>query len=179
MFYIAIIPVSMYIFWEILHLNNQRKHDVSLYVFCQLRRRCIDYLRENSDTITRNDYISLRKLLFVINVTIKHYKEHKTIMFNYRLFILALRQTKDSYIDSEKITTNNPAIQVFHDELQSSIIKAFIAYTPLLKSEIIMSLLKAIAIIKIKSVNKYIDNVIEANKFIHHPSSLNDNIRHC
>lgn len=162
-------------FWEILYLRKQKKHDINLYMFCQLRRECVEYLCDNSDSMSRNDYISLRKLLFVINVTIKYYKEHKTIMFNYRLFSLALKQTKNTYIDSERITISNPDIKVFHDELQASIIRAFIAYTPLLESQIIMSLLKGLTMVKIKSINKYIDSVIEANKFIHHPSSLNSN----
>lgn len=124
------------IFIQIYKLLEIKKHDRHLHRFCQLRRDSIQYLSGSYREISRNDYVALRKIIESLNTIIGSYKEHKTVVFNFRLFVRYLNDLKEFEKKVEKISTDNEEIKRLRNRLHRSIFKAFLAYTPYLKSEI-------------------------------------------
>lgn len=128
-----------------IHLHRVDKHDGVLFPFCQLRRDVMRFLYEKMieepRVLSHEEYIATRRLLDVLNDTIHNYNRHKTILFNLRKVVKLIRQYRHVVKQVEPINaTGNKEIQVFHARFAVCLAKAFIAYTPLIRSEFVLRL---------------------------------------
>ncbi|WP_413662627.1 hypothetical protein ACJJIQ_04440 [Microbulbifer sp. ANSA003] len=136
MLYLLPAIALVFIFAKIYQLLEVKKHDQHLFEFCQLRRDTIGYLSDSYTDLSRNDYIALRKINDALSTIIAGYKEHRTVVFNLRLFSEYVNQLKAFEKKAEKISTSNPDIQELLNRVHQSIFNAFLAFTPYLKSEL-------------------------------------------
>lgn len=136
MFYLIAVPVFILISLQVVHLLELKKHDEHLFKFCQLRRESLELLANSYGEISRNDYLALRKLIQTESVIIGSYKEHKTVVFNFRIFLKNFNDAKVFNDQSKEISTNNEDIKRLIGKMQFLIANAFLAYTPFLKSEL-------------------------------------------
>ncbi len=126
--------------FSVVELWREKKHDVVLFPLCQLRRDIMKYLRESvredGVAISKQDGEAVLQILGVLNGVISNYNEHKTHMFNVRNVVKYLDQHKDVL---EKVAplaaTKNPQIKNFHHRFAYCSAKAFLAYTPLIRSQ--------------------------------------------
>ncbi|MFA0792603.1 hypothetical protein ACCI51_18870 [Microbulbifer echini] len=147
-----------------------RKHDRHLFEFCQLRRDTIAYLSNSYESLSRTDYIALRKINDALSSIIAGYKAHRTVVFNFRLFTEYLDELKAFEKKAEKISTNNKDIQDLLKRIHCSIFKAFLAFTPHLKSELAFSLVIKLISLGIKaglnSLKDYLLSLKEAKVMV-------------
>ena len=134
------------------------KHDGVLFPFCQLRRDVMRFLYENvfekPGTLSRDEYQSVMRLLDVLNVAISNYNEHKTVMFNIRKVAKYLKQYRDTVKRTKSVNfTDNAEIRAFYTRFIQCFAKAFLAYTPLIRSEL---MLRVVAFIYRKRLSEYV-----------------------
>jgi hypothetical protein len=170
MYYIVAVPLFCFLAFQIFRLNEMRKHDTHLFRFCELRRDCIDLMGKEYQSLSRNDYVALRKLVEVLNVTINKYKNHKTVLFDFRLFTRYLGDLKSVEARAEKISTKNSDIRQLIERMQVSVLAAFLAFTPFLKSEILGKVIARILAVAtntgMESLKKNLASVKEANALV-------------
>ncbi|MGR3913016.1 MAG: hypothetical protein OD918_00575 [Gammaproteobacteria bacterium] len=120
------------------------KHDRVLFPFCQLRRDVMQFLRETAfkkpQVLSREEYASARRLVEALDVTIRNYNRHKTVMFNLRKVETHLRAYRQSAKPAPALP-DNPRIREFHDRFRGLLVKACIAYTPWIRSELFLRLM--------------------------------------
>jgi len=174
MFYILMTTALVTTIWMLFRVRKLKRHDEVLYKFCGLRRQAMRYLRDedNLNSLSRQEYITLRKLVETINVTIEGYKTHKTVMFNLRYFMRFLREYKRYNKKTETIAkTDNIEIEELRDGIQKALLFGFMTYTPFIKSEVLVRvlvfLLSLLAHTGWKKVNGYISSVNEAFELTH------------
>jgi len=148
---ILAVIIFPFLFFQALWLMRLRKHDVHLYRFCQLRRDSIKFMYDEHQSLSRTDYIALRKLIRVLNLTINNYKAHKKTLFDFRAFTLYMREIRPFEERVEEISTNNERIKELRERMFYAVIEAFFAYTPFLKHEAIARLIFFILSAAVKS----------------------------
>jgi len=173
-FYILATGVSLSFFFMIWRISKMNRHDVVLYRFCELRRRTIRHLRDEDviQALSRHEYISLRKMLEMLNAIILHYKSHRTIIFNLRCFVKYLADFKAQNKKAQCInSTNNEYIEELRSDIQSALLFAFMRYTPFIRSEIVIKVsiffLGMLANAGVKRVNRYVYSLREAFELTH------------
>ncbi|MDA7961692.1 MAG: hypothetical protein MPK11_04950 [Gammaproteobacteria bacterium] len=134
--------------------QRAHKHDSVLFPFCQLRRDIIAFLYENvfekADVLSREEYASVRRLLDILNDAIRNYNRHKTVMFNLRKVIKYIREYRHVLKQMPPIdVTGNAEIQRFHQQFEGLLAKAFVAYTPLIRSELALRIMFAVVAYRI------------------------------
>jgi hypothetical protein len=116
-----------------------KKHDEVLYRFCEQRRRAMAILRRDNSNMTGNDYTSLRDLVCLLNTAIHKYNEHKRVIFNLRKFRAYFQDFRNSLNEMQSIRpTPNPEVVELYDLFNKSLVQAFCAYTPFLRSELVL-----------------------------------------
>ncbi|GAA5445214.1 hypothetical protein Misp06_03411 [Microbulbifer sp. NBRC 101763] len=170
MLYILLALALFFISIQIYRLWEMRKHDQHLFEFCQLRRDTITYLSNSYESLSRTDYIALRKINDALSTIIAEYKEHRTVVFNFRLFVEYLDELKAFEKKAEKISTSNKEIQNLLNRIHCSIFKAFLAFTPYLKSELALSLVMKLSSLGVKagvnSLKGYLSSLKEAKMMV-------------
>ncbi|QFT54401.1 hypothetical protein FIU95_07510 [Microbulbifer sp. THAF38] len=170
MFSMLLAIALVFIAIQIYRLFEIRRHDQHLFEFCQLRRDTIAYLSNSYEHLSRTDYIALRKINDALSRIIAGYKEHKTVVFNYRLFTEYLDELKAFERKAEKISTGNKDIQDLLKRIHCSIFKAFLAFTPHLKSELAFSLVIKVISLGVKaglnSLKDYLQRLKEAKVMV-------------
>ncbi len=117
------------------------KHDHVLFPFCQLRRDIMRHLLDNLDTLTPEEYRPLRKLLDMLDTTIHNYNRHKTRMFNLRTILRQTARYRRAKKQAERIhIPDNSAIKEFYARFSILLVKAFLAYTPLIRWELALKI---------------------------------------
>ena len=115
------------------------RHDGVLFPLCQLRRDIMRFLYENvfenPGALSREEYQSVRRLLEMLNGAISNYNEHKTVMFNLREMAKHLETYRRASMPSVEVP-DNPEIRELHRRFGHLLVKAFIAYTPLIRWEL-------------------------------------------
>lgn len=116
------------------------KHDGVLFPFCQLRRDIMkfryDCIMQDPPSLSCEENESIKRLSRVLDNTIHNYNEHKVHMFNVRKVMKYLNQHRDTLAEIASLeTTTNPAIKEFHSKFANCFAKAFLAYTPLIRSQ--------------------------------------------
>lgn len=125
----------------LVEIKRIAKHDAVLFPFCQLRRDIMRFLYENvfenPGMISHSEYQSVIRLLDVLNDAISNYNKYKKMMFNIRKVAKYLSQYRHAVKQAKPIDlTNNDKIQTFHARFVHCYAKAFLAYTPLIRSEL-------------------------------------------
>ncbi len=123
--------------------RREAKHDQVLFPLCQLRRDIVQFLRtnirNNRCALSSEEGQSVLRLLEVLNDAIRNYKRHKTVMFNLREVAKYLRKHQDALKKARPLdVTDNPDIQAFYARFGLCSAKAFLAYTPLIRSELVL-----------------------------------------
>lgn len=139
-------------------LNKVKTHDQVLFPFCQLRREIMGFLYENvfekPGALSREEYTSMRRLSEALDDAIHNYNDHKTMMFNIRKLEKYLEQYQHIVEQAQPVNlTDNPEIRKFHARFIQCFAKAFLAYTPLIRSEL---LLRFVAFVYRKQLSQYI-----------------------
>ncbi len=121
-----------------IQIKKIAKHDGVLFPFCQLRRDIMKFLYENvvetPGVLSRDEYASVRRLSNALDTKIRDYNRHKTVMFNMRKMAKHLEAYRLTATPALEIS-DNPTIRQFHARFGRLLVKAFIAYTPLFRSE--------------------------------------------
>lgn len=159
MFYLLIIPVLVSSAFMIHRLRKIKKHDKVLFHFCQIRRDAMELLRNNYSEMTIEEYRAIRRVLMALNSTIHDYNDYKISIFNFRRFYRMVKNYKKttSSIERMKLPKNSDIGKLLQD-FSIGMIKAFFAYTPFLKSEIIFKLVILILDFVTKSGIKYLND---------------------
>lgn len=146
--FLALVALSL----EALYARHRQKalqrHDNVLFPLCQLRRDIMRFLYESAfekpGALSREEYASVRRLSNALDGAINNYNQHKTTMFNIRKVAQYLRRHRDIIERAEPVdVTDNAAIQKFHARFSECLIKAFLAYTPLIRSGLALKLIAA------------------------------------
>lgn len=120
-------------------LRRVARHDRVLFPFCQLRRDIMRFLREHmpkeANALSREEYRSILRLVAVVGVTIHHYNQHKTLMFNLREIERYLNEYRATLKETPINLTDNAEIQELHARFVRCLAEAFLAYTPMIRSE--------------------------------------------
>lgn len=126
-----------------LSLRRVSKHDRVLFPLCQLRRDLMRFLRVNAtankNALSTAEYDSIARLSDTLDLAIHDYNKHKTMMFNLRNLMKLIKAHKKTLKKAKPIDlTDNPEIQTFHSRFIRCLAEAFIAYTPLIRSELVL-----------------------------------------
>jgi hypothetical protein len=89
------------------------------------------YLREHFDDISKEDYLSLRESLDLLNNSIHYFDEYKLLIFNFHFFISLIKKTRNNLmkIDKLKKDTNDETAKIL-TAYQKAYISAFLWFTP-------------------------------------------------
>ena len=164
MIYILFMCFLIFSFFDWRYLKKVSRHDGVLFPFCQLRRDIMSFLYENifqnPGALSREEYAAVRRLSDTLNGTIRNYNQHKTLMFNMREMaehLEAYRQAADTTLN----IPNHPVIQEFHERFGRLLVKAFIAYTPLIRLELVLYLVaRAYRLGKETNARRAIENAV-------------------
>ncbi len=131
-----------------LGVKRHEKHDRVLFAFCQIRRDLMKELRERFDSLTPLEYESARFLLDTLNKVIRHYRRHKTSMFNLRKIRREIEKDLRHYRAVEERVRRQLAkvppdkkIAELYSDFSRAAVTGFLAYTPFILSEIIFRVL--------------------------------------
>lgn len=176
MFYVCIVPALIMSMYMIVYLRNLRKHDNVLYRFCQIRRKAMSILRNDGFGMQGQDYVSLRVLVENLNITINNYKECKTVLFNFRRFNKYLTEYKISAQEVEQFKLpNDERIKALVRDFSIALFRAFLEYTPLIRSEIairiILFIATALTKIGINHANNFAKQISDTFSFINDQSN--------
>lgn len=180
LFYILIVPSTLFVLYMVIVFRKMKKHDEILFRFCQVRRDAISLIDRRNFELNRKQYASVRDLLESVNAMIHDFEKCKTTVFNFRKFVRFLKFYRDAAIQAEKIhIPNDPEIIALHHQYKTAIFFAFLAYTPLIKSELCAKFLVTIFVFLakagVKSLNggaNYLKWLIEENKRENGPHGL-------
>lgn len=179
MFYVFMVPLLLLLFYMIIYLRKLKKHDIVLYKFCQLRREAISILAEKNFNLSRDEYFSVRNLITILNSTIHNYNEYKTAIFDMRKLLKHFRDLKTSAKEIEKLELpQNQQIEKLYNKFLFSMFYAFFAYTPFLKSEIILNII-AYAFGRVsEKITRNIQWLKKETHKLNYPLGFNKNIIH-
>ncbi len=135
--YILILPSAIAAVLMIVYLHRLRKHDEVLFQFCQNRREIMTSVRKENVEFSPEAYKDVRHILSVTNDTIHYFNECKPHHFNLRRFV--------EYMISQNVMNEepeeefaSPEIEKFYEGHISALLNAFFAFTPFIKSEIVL-----------------------------------------
>ena len=164
MFYLLFVPVFVLMFFELRYLLGLRKHDRVLFPFCNIRRELMTLLRDHHQDLSVEDYLYARNMLNALSHTVSIYRDHKSRFFNFRAFLRFLRAYQSSADEIAKIPrTKHPQLQAMEQQLNWAMFRGFMAYTPFLRSEIVVRVLLAIMTflgnLGVKFLSRRIDDI--------------------
>ena len=124
--------------------KEMQKHDRMLFPFCQLRRDVMHFMYmnviENTGSLSPAEYKFIRWLLNVLDGTIHSCNQYRTLMFNVRKIAKHLKM----YRKISKVALEIPdhqKIREFHERIHRLQVAAFLAYTPLVRWELVLRLI--------------------------------------
>ncbi len=136
--------------YDTLRFQHRRKeslkHDQVLFPFCQLRRDIMRFLHENvfekPGALSPDEYTAVRRLSDALDGAISNYNRHKTLMFNVRKMSNHLKVYERASQTTLQLP-DHPQIRAFYERAGRLLIKAFLAYTPLIRWELALKLVIA------------------------------------
>ncbi len=166
-FYLLFVPSALLSIVMIAYLRGLKKHDTILYSLCQCRRDIIQFLWENRETLTREEYLAVRKLLVTMNHVINRYNSHKTIIFNLRKLVERARKI-ESFSRQPMSLPDNEEIKCLYFCSFLAYCQGFLAYTPLIRSElavrVVARLLDAVLRVKLGKISSRIGHMVQAGR---------------
>ncbi len=156
MIYIFIVPVILMSVGMLYRLQRLTKHDKVLYKFCQLRRDTIQVLREKSFNLTKEEFFSIRELLFTLDEAIHNYDRLKIEIFTLGEFVgehfrkvkATVTKTKDTVtvgvVSAQFELPKNTKIRELYQAYFAAMFFAFFVYTPFIRFTIVLNGLKTL-----------------------------------
>ena len=146
MIYALLLPVIILQVFTILRLYKMRRDDAVLFRFCTLQRSIIAYIAENEDKLDQASYAQFRWLIDVNAATVARFNDIKH-SFNIRPVLRGLRFVDHEVVEPGRFRSamQHRQAQIFYAQLISCVILAFLAYTPLIRSEMALRLLQGTA----------------------------------
>jgi len=118
-------------------IKTAERHDGVLFPFFQLRRDIMDYLWDNMDTVTQEEYRPLRKLQDLLDIAVHNYNGHTMRMFNRREILKQTSDYRRIRKQAERVDLpDNAVIKEFYSRFSCLMIRAVLAYTPLIRWEL-------------------------------------------
>lgn len=118
----------------ILWIKRIERHDRVLFRFCHIRREAIALITESHVRFKRDDYIALRHLIEMLNMTINRYNECEIVIFNVRRLMRSLKASRYDFKGAEEIgETSDQSIKRLQNHYGQALIEAFLSYTPLIR----------------------------------------------
>ncbi|WP_310697417.1 hypothetical protein [Marinospirillum sp.] len=164
MYYVIASLVAVFLIYQIIKFKSIEKHDRHLFRFCQLRRDTLAFIADNQHQLTREEYHAARQLLDGLNTIIEHYHNKKMIIFDLRRFARHVQKLKSMEGKADQITVDNKQINDLKLRFQYNMVRSFLAYTPFLKSEVAMWLVKVLLQFMAKTGKKKIDKYLTSLK---------------
>lgn len=147
-FFILIVPSSLLLLFMLVRLNKIKKHDLVLYRFCQIRRDAIALVDNRQDELTKKEYASVRSILDCTSVMIHEYEACKSAIFNFRKFLSFLKHYREKAQEADRVKIpNDQQIIDLHHKYRYALAMAFLAYTPYIRSELLIRVLIAIFVL--------------------------------
>jgi len=117
------------------------KHNRALFPFFELQRDIMNLLlvnvREKPGAFSKEQYVFTRDLLHSVDFTVDNYHAHKTLIFNARKMAKHFEEYRRAAMPAVNVP-DSPEIQAFHSRFRKLLVKAFFAYTPLIRSEMLV-----------------------------------------
>ena len=144
--------LSSFIFAMVSFISVKRheKHDRILFSFSRLQSAVMKEVlaRHDSGELTRKQYEASKFLMDMLDDVSRHYDTHKTTMFNLRKMRRMVEQDLARYEETNREMRNRLAeissdakIFALYEEFSRAAAQAFLAYTPFIRTEIILRLL--------------------------------------
>ncbi len=160
---IGVLSSAIFAVISYVKISRASKHDRVLFAFSRLQSAVTNDMiaRYKADTLTRQDFEAAQFLSKMLDNIALHYDRHKTTMFNLRKMQRMIEQDLERYEEIRKqVREQFPAdtkIAALYDDFNRAATNALLAYTPFIRTEIILRLLLgdiAGKIIKIREEQK-------------------------
>ena len=149
MIYLLFACFCAFFFFSWKQLREVARHDGVLFPFCQLRRDVMMLLRQyytDEISLSREEIQALMELSKVLDKTISNYNRHKTEMFNLRKVIAYIKKYPRVLEQVKPLELpDSPKIRKLHVQFVVLSAKAFLAYTPLIRSQLVWFVLLQIS----------------------------------
>ena len=162
-FSLMILPFACFMLACAISVKKHAKHDRVLFAFSRLQSAVTKEMlaRFDSDELTRQEFESMRFLSTMLDNITAHYNRHKTTMFNLRKMRHIIAQDLQHYEDIRQQMrvrlAEVPAdtkIVALYDDFSRAATDAFLAYTPFIRTEIILRLLLGDIATKITAIRQ-------------------------
>ncbi len=165
-FIIGVLSSAIFAVISYVKISIESKHNRVVFAFSRLQSAVTNDMiaRYNAGTLTRQDFEAVRFLSRMLDNIDLHYKHHKTTMFSLRKMRRRIEQDLECYEEIRKQVREqltelpaDPKIAALYDDFNRAATNALLAYTPFMRTEIILRLLLgdiAGKIIKIREEQK-------------------------
>lgn len=146
----GIVITAIFTAVSFISVKRHEKHDRILFAFSRLQSAVMNEIlaRHDANTLTREQYESAKFLMDMLDTIALHYDKHKTTMFNLRKMRRMVEEDLARYEETEQkvrarlaeITTDEK-IAALYEEFSRATAAAFLAYTPFIRTEIILRFL--------------------------------------
>lgn len=168
--YSALVPVTIFLIYQLVVLRRMKRHDRHLFAFSQIRRDAVTLICEKRDTLSNEDYKAIRSFVVLLNTVIDDYESNKVVLFNLKRFAELLKRFKAAEHKVEKVSIKDADVNEIRHRIQQQFVLSFLAYTPFLKYEFAVWLLKQLLSFLVgaglKKLKKYLNGVTEAKRLI-------------
>jgi len=139
MFYFVMIPISVFLVFQIAQLWSIKKHDKVLYPICQIRRDIFKLLKSQEILMSDDNYKALTQLLETVDIVIHQYVPMKKTLFDLGKFLEQYQQvikTKEFYKMMDSAPQNiDKEVQHLQERFVRAVFNGFFAYTPFIRSK--------------------------------------------
>lgn len=143
--YLLVIPILILQVRTWLYLRKTRQNDRILFQFCDFRRELMGFMRTDQvHNLSPQSYTTFRMLLDTTNVTVHHFYELQ-LTFNWRHTWRAMRAMSGQMNEQEEqalAAVAHPQVEYFLHRMLTCWATAFFAYTPLLRHEVLLIVLR-------------------------------------
>lgn len=119
-----------FLFFSCRLLNGMKKHDTVLFMFCELRREIMQYLRENFDGISKAEAKNCLAILDCVNSEIHFFSRNKREVYNILNLIDNIRRST-VMVKRINFSEPSPALGDFVKKFNAIRFEAFRTFSPL------------------------------------------------
>jgi len=153
----------------LIYMTRTRRDDEVRMRFCELQSDITKFLcTDESLELSKADYLHIRRLLYLTSVTVQRFEQLKPSL-NFRAFLRNIREVNTSVTKQEisMVSTSNERIQGFYAAFSQGVIRGFFAYTPFIRHELFLRVLKATAVLvanigteRVKRIVNEVQNIV-------------------
>ena len=150
LFIVGIFIIAVFAAVSFVSIKKHEKHDRVLFSFSRLQSAVMKEIlaRHDAETLTRKQYEAAKFLLDMLDDIARHYDTHKTTMFNLRKMRRMVEQDLERFNEMQRQVDARLAeipadakIRGLYVDFARAAADAFLAYTPFIRTEIILRLL--------------------------------------